>query len=53
MKTHTLNIRNFPHDVNKQLKIQAAQLDRTFRNHVIAILTEATQNSFAAASATK
>jgi hypothetical protein len=47
MKTHTLSIRAFPYDINKALKIQAAQLDRTFRDHVITILASAAQSKVA------
>ena len=47
MRTHTLSIRAFPYDINKALKIQAAQLDRTFRDHVITILANAAQSKVA------
>lgn len=42
-KTNTLSIRAFPYEINKALKIQATQLNLTFRDHVIAILTKAAQ----------
>lgn len=38
MKTNTLQIRAFPYDINKALKIQAVKLGLSFREHVIAIL---------------
>ena len=41
MKTNTLQIRSFPYDVNKALKIKAIKLGVTFRELVIRALTEA------------
>lgn len=44
MKTNTLQIKSFPYEVNKALKIQSVRLGRTFREHVIALLTEAAKS---------
>ena len=43
MKTNTLQIRAFPMDVNKALKIKAVKLGVTFRELVIKALTEASK----------
>lgn len=40
MKTNTLQIRAFPMDVNKALKIKAVKLGVTFRELVIKTLSE-------------
>ena len=41
MKTNTLQIRVFPADVNKALKIKAVKQGITFRALIISILTAA------------
>ena len=41
MRTNTLQIRAFPYEVNKALKIQAVKLGLSFREHVINSLAKA------------
>jgi len=39
-KTNTLQIRAFPYEVNKALKVQSVNLGITFREHIVAILSD-------------
>jgi plasmid stability protein len=50
MKTNTLQIRAFPIDINKTLKIAAVAKGVSFREFVIAILKEAARKQSGAAS---
>jgi len=44
MKTHTLQIRDFPYGVNKALKLKAVGEGISFRALVVRILTQAANN---------